>query len=134
VLQHPTTVLAETSMKRKSFAGLQNSGTETQVQQVLSHLHGQSLGEPTCQVCNEPIGEAEEITPYLYKPAGSSTYSIGQCRDHATHQTWPMLIGPPLRLRSTPDTTTGRVPPEPSATDQSGAATLNRPPIAESGK
>ena len=163
MLQHPTTVLAETSMKSKSSAGLHNSGIETRLQQVLSHLHGQSLGEPTCQVCNEPISDAEQITLYLYKSAGNSTYRIGQCRcrshddgltdlftlgvdelvvdgrvgqcrDHATHQTWPVLIAPTLRRRSTADTTTGRVPPDQSTTDQSGPALLNYPPIAESGR
>ena len=144
-------------MQDENTTGLQNSGTKT-YQQVLSHLHGQSLGDPTCQVCNEPISEGEEITLYLYKPAGSSTYSIGQCRcrshnenltalftlgvdelvidgrvgqcqDHASQRTWPILIAPIIRLRSTEDTTTGRVPP-----DQSTATLLNRQPIAETGK
>ena len=144
-------------MQDENTTGLQNSGTNMH-QQVLSHLHGQSLGDPTCQVCNDSIGEGEQITLYLYKPAGSSTYSIGQCRcrshhegltelftlgadelvvdgrvgqcrDHASQQTWPVLIAPTLRLRSTEDTTTGRVPP-----DQATATSVNRQPIAETGK
>jgi len=136
-------------MKRKSSAGLHNSGTETQLRQVLSHLHIQSLGEPTCQACKEPLAEGDQVTLYLYKPTGSSAYSVGQCRcrshddglttlftlgvtelvvdgrvgqcrDHATQQTWAILISPTVRLKSGRDTTTGRVPTDRPANDQSG--------------
>ena len=136
-------------MKEKSTTGLHNSGTETQLQQVLSHLHIQSLGKPTCQACREPLVEGDQVTLYLYKPTGSSTYSVGQCRcrnhdddlptlftlgvtelvvdgrvgqcrDHATQQTWPVLISPTVRLKSGRDTTTGRVPTDRPANDQSG--------------
>jgi hypothetical protein len=34
---------------------------------------------------------------------------VGQCRDHATQQTWPVLLAPSVRLISAPDTTSGRV-------------------------
>jgi hypothetical protein len=34
---------------------------------------------------------------------------VGQCRDHATQQTWPVLLAPSTRLISAPDTTSGRV-------------------------
>jgi len=128
------------SMEQKSTAGLENSGTNTH-QQVLAHLHRQSLGDPACQVCNESLIEGDQLTLYLYKPAGSSGYSIGQCRcrrhdeglttlftrgvrelivegrvgqcrDHATQQTWAVLISPNLTLISASDTTTGRTPVE----------------------
>ena len=93
---------------------------------------------PTCQVCGESLTEGDQITLYLHKPAGSGTYQIGQCRcrshddglttlftlgvrelivegrigqcrDHATQQTWPVLLAPSIRLISAADTTTGRV-------------------------
>ena len=124
-------------MQEKKPTRLQNSGTDTH-QQVLAHLHRQSLGDPACQVCNESLIEGDQLTLYLYKPAGSSGYSIGQCRcrrhdeglttlftrgvrelivegrvgqcrDHATQQTWPVLLAPSVRLLSAPDTTSGRV-------------------------
>jgi len=114
-------------MQTNNITGLQNSGTEPQLQQVLTHLHIQSLGDLTCQVCNDPISEDKEII--LIKPASSSTYSIGQCQYHATQRTWSVLISPPIRVRSAQDTTIGRVSP-----DQSGAATLNHQPITESRK
>ena len=136
-------------MNENATTGLQNSGTEPKLQQVLSHLHIQSLGEPTCQACKEPLTEGDQVTLYLYKPTGSSTYSVGQCRcrnhdddlptlftlgvtelvvdgrvgqcrDHATQQTWPVLISPTVRLKSGRDTTTGRVPTDRPANDQSG--------------
>lgn len=126
-------------MLEKTVAGLQNSGIETRLRQVLSHLHIQSLDEPACQVCDEPLREGDQITLYLYKPAGSGRYNIGQCRcrshddnlpslftlgveelivdgqigqcrDHATQQAWPILLAPSIRLISASDTTTGRTP------------------------
>jgi len=75
VLEHPPTVLAVTSMINKSTAGLQNSGTKTQLQQVFAHLHTQSLGERDCQVCREPIAVTNQIKLVLSKTAGSSAYT-----------------------------------------------------------
>ena len=127
-------------MQEKKPTRLQNSGTDTH-QQVLAHLHRQSLGDPACQVCNESLIEGDQLTLYLYKPAGSSGYGIGQCRcrrhdeglttlftrgvrelivegrvgqcrDHTTQQTWAVLISPSLKLISASDTTTGRAPVE----------------------
>lgn len=150
-------------MKCSNRTRLQNSGTETRVQQVLSHLHIQSLGDPTCQVCDDPFREGDQITLYLYKPAGTSTYTIGQCRcrdhdedlttlftlgvdeivvdgrvgqcqDHASQQSWRVLIAPTVRLRSAQDTTTGRVPPNSVATDHSCAVKLNRQPVTDTEK
>lgn len=92
----------------------------------------------SCQICAESFSEGDPITVYLYKPVGSPQYTIGQCRcqnhneglfslftlgvrelivdgrvglcrDHATQQTWPVLIAPSIRLISAPDTTSGRV-------------------------
>jgi hypothetical protein len=40
---------------------------------------------------------------------------IGQCRDHATQQAWPILLAPSIRLISASDTTTGRVPTDNTA-------------------
>jgi len=125
-------------MKLFNRTGLQNSGTEPRLRQVLSHLHIQSLDEPVCQVCDDPLREGDRITLYLYKPAGRPRYSIGQCRcrthddnlpelftlgvrelivdgrvgqvsDHATQQAWPVLLAPSIRLISAQDTTSGRV-------------------------
>jgi len=130
----PTVLRYERSMQNNSAAGLQNSGTETRFQQVLSHLHGQSLGDPTCQVSNEPTSEGEQLILHLYKPAGSSTDSIGQWQDRASQQTSPILTASTLRLRFAQDTITGRITLEPSATDQSGAATLKCQPNTGTGK
>ena len=125
-------------MKEKNTAGLQNSGTVTH-QQVPTHLHRLSLDDPVCQVCNESLIEGDQLMLYLYKPAGRSRYNIGQCRcrrhddgltslftrgvrelivegrvgqcrDHATQQTWPVLISPTVGLISASDTTSGRIP------------------------
>jgi len=125
-------------MKEKSTAGLQNSGTDT-YQQVLAHLHRLSLGDPVCQVCDASLTEGDQLTLYLYKPAGRSKYTVGQyrCRshdddltslftlgvrelivngrighrqDHNTDQTWSVLVSPTVRVISASDTTTGRVP------------------------
>ena len=126
------------AMKLFNRTGLQNSGTETRLRQVLSHLHMQSLDEPACQVCDDLLREGDPITLYLYKPAGRARYSIGQCRcrthddnlpelftlgvrelivdgrigqcrDHATQQAWPVLLAPSVRLISAADTSSGRV-------------------------
>ena len=136
-------------MQNNSTTGLQNSGTETQLQQVLAHLHMHSLGEPTCQACNEQIREGDQITVYFHKPTDRATYRIGQCRcsihsnnltplftlgvselivegrvgqcqDHATQQTWPVLLTPSIRLFSAPDTTSGRVVSDHEATYPNG--------------
>ena len=124
-------------MQNNSTTGLQNSGTETQLQQVLAHLQMHSLGNPTCQACNERIREGDQITVYFYKPTDRATYRIGQCRcsthnddltplftlgvselivdgrvghcqDQATQQTWPVLFLPTVRLISVPETKSGR--------------------------
>lgn len=152
-------------MQNKNTAGLEISGTTTRVEQTLSHLRiaPSTESNPTCQYCKEALTEGDQVTLYLYKPAGSATYSIGQCRcrthnddittlftlgvdelivdgrigqcrDHATQQTCPVLISPSVRLRSAQDTTTGRAPPKRVATDQSTATSLNRQPITETGK
>jgi len=126
-------------MQNNSTTGLQNSGTETQLQQVLAHLQMHSLGVPTCQACNERIREGDQITVYFHKPTDRSTYRIGQCRcsthnddltglftlgvselivdgrvgqcqDQATQQTWPVLLSPTVRLISVPETKSGRTP------------------------
>lgn len=142
-------------MEQSTRAGLQNSGTETRLRQVISHLHIQSPDEPVCQICGEPPTEGDQIILYLYKPAGSAKYSIGQCRcrshddnlpslftlgvrelmvdgrigqcrDHATQQMWPVLIDPSIRLISAQDTTSGRVvsdPQSPTPNSPQGQAT-----------
>ena len=136
-------------MSDQTATGLQNSGTETQLQQVLAHLQMHSLGEPTCQACNEQIREGDQITVYFHKPTDRATYRIGQCRcsthnndltplftlgvselivegrvglcqDHATQQTWPVLLTPSIRLFSAPDTTSGRVVSDHEATYPNG--------------
>jgi len=127
-------------MQNNNTAGLQISGTTTRLEQALSHLRIEPTTEhnPTCQLCEEPLTEGDQLTLYLYKPAGSARYTIGQCRcrthdddltplftlgvrelvvdgrvgqcrDHATQQTWPVLLAPSVRLLSASDTTSGRV-------------------------
>ena len=95
-------------------------------------------GGPMCQACGETIREGDPVTLYLSRPAGHPSYTVdqcrcsdhnedltslftlgvrelivdgrvGQCRDHATQQTWPVLLAPSVRLISAPDTTSGRV-------------------------
>ena len=95
-------------------------------------------GDPMCQACSETIVEGDPVTLYFSRPAGHSSYTIdqcrcsdhnedltslftlgvseivvdgrvGQCRDHATQQAWPVLLAPSVRLISAPDTTSGRV-------------------------
>jgi hypothetical protein len=126
-------------MPNERPAGLQNSGTETQLRQVFSHLHIQSFDEPVCQVCEERLTAGEQITLYLYKPAGTSRYSIGQCRcrthekdlpalftlgvrelivdgrigqhqEPTTEETRAVLFTPSVRLISAADTNSGRRP------------------------
>ena len=127
-------------MKKKFLTGLQDSGTNTQLTQVLSHLQIEppANGDPMCQACGEAIVEGDPVTLYISRPVGHSSYTvshcrcgdhaeeltslftlgvrelivggrIGQCRDHATQQTWPVLLAPSVRLLSAPDTTSGRV-------------------------
>lgn len=128
-------------MQKKTHTGLQISGTSTRLEQVIAHLciAQSSEDKPTCQVCDAPLREGDQITLYLYKPAGSGRYSIGQCRcrshddnlpslftlgveelivdgrigqcrDHATQQAWPILLATSIRLISASDTSTGRIP------------------------
>jgi len=151
VLEHPPTVLANTSMNENATTGLQNSGKNTQLRQVLSHLQIASPadGDPTCQACGETIREGDSVTLYLFRLAGRSGYTVGQCRclnhndeltdlftlgtrelivdgriglcrDHATQQTWPVLLAPSVRLVSAADTTTGRI-----VTSQTARATAD---------
>ena len=130
---------ARRSMQNNSTTGLQNSGTETRLQQVLAHLQMHSLGNPTCQACNERIREGDEITVYFHKPTDRATYRIGQCRcsthdndltplftlgvselivdrrvglcqDQATQQTWPVLLSPTVRFISVPETKSSHTP------------------------
>ena len=127
-------------MQKKTHTGLQYSGTNTQLSQVLSHLQIESPanGDPMCQACGETIREGDPVTLYLSRPAGHSSYTvdqcrcnehtedlpslftlgvrelivdgrIGQCRDHATQQAWPVLLAPSIRLISAPDAKSGRV-------------------------
>lgn len=126
-------------MNQKDISRLQSTGTN-QLQQLLSHLTipSSAEGNPICQACGEPIIEGDPITVYLYCPAGSTTYTVGQCRcsthnenliqlftlgvaelivdgrigscrDHATQQTWSVLIEPTIRLISASATTSGRL-------------------------
>ena len=127
------------SMIRKETTELENSGTNTQLSQVLSHLRIESPanGDPMCQACGEAIVEGDPVTLYLSRPAGHSSYTVDQCRcsdhnedltslftlgvrelvvdgrvrhcrDHATQQIWPVLLGPSIRLISAADTKSGR--------------------------
>ena len=95
-------------------------------------------GDPMCQACSEAIREGDPVTLYLSRPTSYSSYTVdqcrcsdhsedltslftlgvgelvvdgrvGQCRDHATQQAWPVLLAPSVRLISAPDTTSGRV-------------------------
>ena len=137
-------------MIRNETTELENSGTNTQLNQVLSHLQiaSPAKGNAMCQACGETIVEGDAVTLYLFRPAGKAGYTvgqcrcrdhgedltslftlgvseivvdgrIGQCRDHATQQAWPVLLSPSIRLVSTPDTTTGRANNESISTDTS---------------
>ena len=135
-------------MQNNNTAGLQISGTTTRLEQALSHLRIEPTTEhnPTCQLCEEPLTEGEQVTLYLYKPAGRFGYAVGQCRcrshdddltplftlgmlevivegrigqcqDHATQQTWSVLLEPSIQLISAADTTMGRAPTDSDTTD-----------------
>lgn len=137
-----------TSMTNYETAELENSGTETQLQQVVSHLQitAPTDGDPTCQACGDPLTEGQSVTVYLARPATHPNYTIeqcrcrdhnddltglftlgvrelivdgrvGQCQDHATQQTWPVVLAPSVRQLSTADTTSERACPAPDATD-----------------
>jgi hypothetical protein len=69
-------------MKQSYITGLQNSGTITQLQQVLSHLRiaSPTEGDPMCHSCGEPIREGDSVTLHLSQPVGRSGYTVGQCR------------------------------------------------------
>jgi len=146
-------------MNENVVTGLQDSGTNTRLSQVLSHLQiaSPANGDPTCQACGEAIVEGGPVTPYLSRPAGHSSYTVdqcrcsdhnedltslftlgvrelvvdgrvGQCRDHATQQAWPILLAPSVRLISAADTTSGRIvsshkQPHPNSYKQQGQAT-----------
>ena len=118
--------------------GLQSTDTDLQQVLSHLRVESPANGDPMCQACGEAIREGDPVTLYLSRPAGHSTYTIdqcrcsdhnddltslftlgvrelvvdgrvGQCRDHATQQTWPVLLAPSVRLISAPDTTSGRV-------------------------
>jgi len=118
--------------------GLQSTDTDLQQVLSHLRVESPANGDPVCQACGEAIREGDPVTLYLSRPAGHSTYTIdqcrcsdhnedltslftlgvrelvvdgrvGQCRDHATQQTWPVLLAPSVRLISAPDTTSGRV-------------------------
>jgi len=78
--------LAMRSMQKKTHTGLQDSGTNTQLSQVLAHLRVEPStdGDPMCQACGESIVEGDPITLYLSRPTGQSGYTVDQCRcsDH----------------------------------------------------
>ena len=84
-------------MKKKILTGLQNSGTNTQLRQVLSHLQIASSAEddPTCQACGERLLHADPVTLYLSRPVGRSGYTVGQCRcnDHNDDLTSLFTLG-----------------------------------------
>ena len=135
-------------MQNNNTAGLQISGTATQLEQAVSHLRLAPSAESDlrCQCCGVPLTEGDQVTLYLYTPAGRTGYTIsqchcrthdedltsiftrgvrelivngriGQCRDHATQQTWPVLLAPSIPLISDADTTTGRAPTDSNTTD-----------------
>ena len=84
-------------MKKKILTGLQDSGTNTRLSQVLSHLQIASSAEddPMCQACGEPLLHADPVTLYLSRPAGRSGYTVGQCRcnDHNDDLTSLFTLG-----------------------------------------
>lgn len=84
-------------MENKTPTGLQNSGTNAQLRQVLSHLQiaSPAEGDPTCQACGEPLLHADPVTLYLSRPAGRSGYTVGQCRcsDHNDDLTSLFALG-----------------------------------------
>jgi len=113
-------------------------------------------GDPMCQACGEAIVEGDPVTLYLPRPAGQSGYTVdqcrcsdhnkdltslftlgvrelvvdgrvGQCRDHATQQTWPILLAPSVRLISAPDTTSGRVVSSHKQQDQGTDSKSDKP-------
>lgn len=126
-------------MNKNATSGLQDSGTERFAESISNlQIAPPAEGTPTCQVCGDTIHEGDHITLYLFRPAGKATYTVGQCRcsthnknlanlftlgikeyivdgrvgqcrDHATQQTWPVLLAPSIRLISALDTTTRRV-------------------------
>ena len=73
-------------MNENVATGLQDSGTNTQLSQVLSHLRVEppADGDPMCQACGESIVEGDPITLYLSRLTGQSGYTVDQCRcsDH----------------------------------------------------
>jgi hypothetical protein len=145
-------------MNENVVTGLQDSGTNTQLNQALSHLRVESPanGNPMCQACGEAIVEGDPVTLYLSQPAGQSGYTVdqcrcsdhnkgltslftlgvrelvvdgrvGQCRDHATQQAWPVLLAPSVRLISAQDTTSGRVVSSHKQQDQGTDSKSDKP-------
>lgn len=129
-------------MSEKTIAGLENSGTDVQLNKVLfkSYFTSPADSDTKCQVCGKTIAEGKSVTLYLSLAPSRIGYMIGQCRcaDHyedlsilftlgvreliidgrigqhqdPTTQTRPVLLSPSIRLISTGDTTTGRVLPD----------------------
>jgi hypothetical protein len=118
-------------------ANIQTSDDQELVEAVAT-LHQTTLADDqlSCQVCNEPINEGDEVICHLQSPAEQNCYEItqtrcadhddltelltlgvdelvidgrvGRCSDQATQQSWPVLLSPQLRLVSSASTTTGR--------------------------
>lgn len=137
------------SMLSHYTVGLQSTDTDLQQVLSHLQIESPANGDPMCQACGEAIVEGDPVTLYLFRPAGQSGYTfdqcrcsdhnkdltslftlgvrelvvdggVGQCRDHATQQTWPVLLAPSIRLISAQDTTSGRVV---SSHKQQGQAT-----------
>lgn len=64
-----------------------------------------TIGQCRCSTHNENLASLFTLGVKEYIVDGR----IGLCRDHATQQTWPVLLAPSVRLISAPDTTSGRV-------------------------
>ena len=84
-------------MIRNETTELENSGTNPQLNQVLSHLQiaSPAKGNAMCQACGEAIVEGNPVTLYLFRPAGQAGYTVGQCRcrDHAEDLTSLFTLG-----------------------------------------
>jgi hypothetical protein len=69
-------------MSENTTDRLEDSGTDVQLSQALSHLQFTSSTDvdPMCQVSGEAITEGQSVTLYLSRAAGRTGYKIGQCR------------------------------------------------------
>lgn len=112
--------------------------TDQELVEAVATLHQTTLADDqlSCQVCNEPINEGDEVICHLQSPAEQNRYEItqtrctdhddltelltlgvgelvidgrvGRCSDQATQQSWPVLLSPQLRVVSSASTTTAR--------------------------